>query len=236
MSIKISELPEATSVSPSDLIPIVQDGTTKKATASMLQGINYSTSEHLVGTWIDGKPLYEKVVTGTSPTVTTDGTGVTSVFGIASNIDRVFVPTAFVEYDGGNSVWTMPYYNNSMYFIKAQIGKASGVKKLQITSNGTVYNNTTFICVIRYTKTTDTRSLNLIKGISGEEELGEKAEEQLLTPVEYEKELKKDILDDKEELKKADIEDVDIKSENIESGDKLEDVSDEQANKPTDIW
>lgn len=27
-------------------------------------GHNYSTTEQVIGTWIDGKPLYEKVVTG----------------------------------------------------------------------------------------------------------------------------------------------------------------------------
>lgn len=37
MSIKISELPQATSVGSSDIVPIVQGGTTKQATAGMIQ-------------------------------------------------------------------------------------------------------------------------------------------------------------------------------------------------------
>lgn len=37
MSIKISELPSATEVNDADLIPIVQSGTTKQATASMIK-------------------------------------------------------------------------------------------------------------------------------------------------------------------------------------------------------
>lgn len=36
MSIKISELPQATSVGSSDIVPIVQGGTTKQATAGMI--------------------------------------------------------------------------------------------------------------------------------------------------------------------------------------------------------
>ena len=36
-NIKISELPQATSVGTSDIVPIVQGGTTKQATAGMIQ-------------------------------------------------------------------------------------------------------------------------------------------------------------------------------------------------------
>lgn len=33
----------------------------------------YSTTEKVVGTWVDGKPLYQKTISGTVPTTTTDG-------------------------------------------------------------------------------------------------------------------------------------------------------------------
>ena len=33
----------------------------------------YSTQEHVVGTWIDGNPVYEKVLVGVIPTTSTDG-------------------------------------------------------------------------------------------------------------------------------------------------------------------
>lgn len=57
-NIKISEMPSATSVSGSDIIPIVQSGVSKKATKNLLN--SYSTTEQVVGKWIDGKPIYQK--------------------------------------------------------------------------------------------------------------------------------------------------------------------------------
>ena len=59
MSTKISELPSATSLTGTEEVPIVQTGTTKKITTELLQQAeNYSTTEQVIGTWIDGKPLY----------------------------------------------------------------------------------------------------------------------------------------------------------------------------------
>lgn len=62
MSVKISDLDSATSLTGAEEIPIVQTGTTKKASVELLQSVNYSTTEHKVGTWIDGKPIYQKVI------------------------------------------------------------------------------------------------------------------------------------------------------------------------------
>jgi hypothetical protein len=42
----------------------------------------YSTSEHIVGSWIDGSPVYEKTVVGT---FTTGSTRLDIPFGIGSN-------------------------------------------------------------------------------------------------------------------------------------------------------
>lgn len=69
MSTKISELTSATSLTGTEEIPIVQTGTTKKATVGQIKSENYSTSEQVVGTWIDGKPLYEKAISFTAPYV-----------------------------------------------------------------------------------------------------------------------------------------------------------------------
>lgn len=142
---------DITSTTNADFIPTV--GQVRNYVASNVA--NYSTSEHIVGTWIDGKPLYEKVVTGTVPTVATDGTAVSATYDITNNIENVFIMTSFVNYSGGGSVWTLPFYNNDMYHLKSQIVKASNQRKIQLSSSGTVYNNSTFVIVVRYTKTTD---------------------------------------------------------------------------------
>lgn len=62
MGIKISELTSATSLTGSEELPIVQAGNTKKSTISQVKAQNYSTTEQVIGTWIDGKPLYRKVI------------------------------------------------------------------------------------------------------------------------------------------------------------------------------
>ncbi len=88
---KISELPIATTTNGTDVVPIVQEGTTKQTTVGDMVAIgggvpqgtivqydgdtipagyeevngyeNYSTTEQKVGTWIDGRPIYQKVIT-----------------------------------------------------------------------------------------------------------------------------------------------------------------------------
>lgn len=117
---------------------------------------NYSTTERLVGTWIDGKPLYEIVMEDTTPTVSSNGTVTTKVEDIP-NSDFAFIVAAFVIYNASPySVWTMPYYNNSMYFVKCSTGYSSAHNCYQysVISNGTVYNNCNVKLIIRYTKAT----------------------------------------------------------------------------------
>ena len=58
--LKISELNQATIIGDEDLIPIVQDGETKSITYKDFN--KYSTTEQIIGAWIDNKPLYRKVI------------------------------------------------------------------------------------------------------------------------------------------------------------------------------
>ena len=46
--------------------------------------INYSTEEQVIGTWIDGKPIYRKVFTGTSNTQTN-----ATIHNYTENVDTV---------------------------------------------------------------------------------------------------------------------------------------------------
>lgn len=228
MSIKISELPEATSVSQSDLIPIVQDGTTKKATAGIINTDNYSTGEHIVGTWIDGKPLYEITQSKTVPTVTTDGTAVSNNIDIGYNLETIFIQNAFIEYSGGGSVWPCPYYNNSMRVIKAQITEnSSGLRRVQITSDGTAYNNSTLFVTVRYTKTTDTATRGIVEQTRGLTK-GGIDEDNMITPVEESKEEEKK---DEEPIEKK-SEEV-VKDNNEVSGEELKDLGDEPVDEQT---
>lgn len=195
MSIKISELPSATSVGANDYIPIVQGGTTKKATGGMLE--NYSTNEQRVGTWIDGKPLYRKVFQITTiPQVTTDGTVASSDGGlIDNNTTFAFIENAFAISDSNtipSTIQTLPYINNSGRQLKCQVSASSRKLHVYLISNGTVYNNYYKVIVsVLYTKTTDTavrgvveqtRGIKLTKGEAIEED------DSMITPVEKEEE------------------------------------------------
>lgn len=60
--LKISELTQTTTINDSDLIPIVQNNETKSITKQDLVADKYSTTEQVIGTWIDNKPIYRKVI------------------------------------------------------------------------------------------------------------------------------------------------------------------------------
>lgn len=72
MSIKISELPQATSVGSSDIVPIVQGGTTKQATAGMINSPSFAmfsasaSSITITTSWNAGS----KLISATSRTLT----------------------------------------------------------------------------------------------------------------------------------------------------------------------
>ena len=118
----------------------------------------YSATERRIGTWINGKPLYERTISGTTPTVTTDGTAANSTADISSDkVDFGFILASFVDKGSTGSTWTTPYYSNAMNYVKTSLVYEAGVqsKRLQINSDGTAYNNATYYCIVRYTKTND---------------------------------------------------------------------------------
>ena len=114
-------------------------------------GNNYSSDEIIVGTWINGKPLYQKTITTTAPTVATAGTYVVvSVAHGVSNVDVIFTPCAFVK-DNSNIARMMPYTVNAGYQIKANPGRSG----IQFTSAIKDFNGCTCYITIQYTKLTD---------------------------------------------------------------------------------
>lgn len=117
-------------------------------TPSGANAVHYSTNEQVIGTWIDGKPLYEKTFNFTG-TYSGDQGSVPINMSIA---DTIF-PVEAWGINSGNAICPFPYVhssanNNGGFFIsvdKKSIGLrfASGLtfKKVVIT--------------LRYTKTTD---------------------------------------------------------------------------------
>lgn len=116
----------------------------------------YSTTETRIGTWINGKPLYRKVLTGTMPQVATDGTFVVKTIDILSlNVDVAFFDNPFfMGYPSGSkSIQPIPTLNQNNMSQGALISVwNTGV---EIRSNRTIWNTFTYYVPLCYTKTTD---------------------------------------------------------------------------------
>lgn len=126
---------------------IVSNGKALEVTGGQVQDI-YSTEEQVVGRWIDGKPLYRKVVIFTTP-------GALNQEVIVAHIpNAIFVQASgAVQSKGKNAIYTIPsnalnvainnefdvlWYNSSPTFI------------------GAVAN-----LIVEYTKTTDQATIEL---------------------------------------------------------------------------
>lgn len=118
----------------------------------------YSTNEQVVGTWVDGKPIYEKTMFSTFKDYVV---GNFTVFSIAlDNVNIVVSIDGMVNYD---SIFPVPVTYN---YIKDDIGNIQRIttyydKRLKTVqtavyvSTNTRYANAKYFVTIRYTKTTD---------------------------------------------------------------------------------
>ena len=112
--------------------------------------MNYSESECVVGTWVDGKPIYQKVFlnqthkSGSGQIFNTGITTVSEIILLDMIIDRT--GNSFVD----DVIYGDNYFNNSAYY-------GYGFRK---STGELFYNNTggttgKFKLIMRYTKTTD---------------------------------------------------------------------------------
>lgn len=107
----------------------------------------YSTEETRIGTWIDGKPLYRRVVQGTIPSSFISG-----VLSNMVNVDTMTMARGFVKGGDGttsfiNSIGTQ---DNSKCFIYFDASK-----NLYIKTNIATFFSQPVTVVVEYTKTTD---------------------------------------------------------------------------------
>lgn len=112
-----------------------------------IQG-NYSTSETKIGTWIDGKPLYSKTLSLTTPS-TTNSTKI-------ADFDKTFI---IKKYYGNaliaasNQLLPINFYFTNEYNIATYVVNNSGEIYMKIGSKA--YRNQQVTLTIEYTKTTD---------------------------------------------------------------------------------
>ena len=119
---------------------------------------NYSTTEKVVGTWIDGKPLYEKVISATMPATSSDGVFEGATFTIGSNLDYVFIMAQWIEHTDGRKIPLNYLTNQPTVNARGNIGSD---KTYGVVSGISGYSNLPVKAIVRYTKTTDTATNNL---------------------------------------------------------------------------
>ena len=109
----------------------------------------YSTEEHVVGTWIDGKPIYQK--TFVLPTVTSN-----TNIELAVNVDEIVSHDEhWTSGTGSNEIiHSTQYYfsSNDNVYISVYVRKSTDKLGTYISYSGTRSN---FVITVRYTKTTD---------------------------------------------------------------------------------
>lgn len=112
----------------------------------------YSTTEKKIGTWINGKPLYRKVITTTN-TITNDSTIPHNI----SNVDIIYIKTAFFYNESyGKISWQLPIdlYGTSNT-ITDRVGAAVGTDNIIFKCDTSWSTTWTKYIVLEYTKTTD---------------------------------------------------------------------------------
>ena len=119
--------------------------TNKSNLVSAINEVNntfdYSTEEQVIGKWIDGKPLYRKIVSGNVPQsdqYPTVATGIT-------NLDKVVSISVVLAYGDNRQYFSSERYNN--YYLSKE-----NDNKITIVAPD-VEGDATF--TIYYTKTTD---------------------------------------------------------------------------------
>lgn len=90
-----------------------------------------ASGEKIIGQWIDGKPLYEKIISTTLPEITIDGENNSKLVSIGASIDIGFIAGAFFKSINNNY--------NSIVFISSAMNRM--VNAVVYPNNGIAYQN-----------------------------------------------------------------------------------------------
>ena len=109
---------------------------------------SYSTDEQIVGIWIDGKPIYRKVITFTTDEAS--GSWKTYPSGITSTVDKIINIQATIE--RSNYINSVPYEESANGYIYLNYVKSSKNITYKV---GSELTSLPVIVILEYTKTTD---------------------------------------------------------------------------------
>jgi hypothetical protein len=101
-------------------------------------GHTYSTTEHVVGTWIDGKPIYEKSYPITNTNIST---GWNILINNVSDIDTFVSGECVLSDSSYDYSWEGSYHHNgdiAIYnFLGGDISSANGYVTIRYTKSST---------------------------------------------------------------------------------------------------
>ena len=137
----------------------VQYTKTGDATVNIGTGNDYSTDEQIIGTWIDGKPLYQKTVnynTIITVTSTPQNISIADVSGL--NIDNLIYYTGTTLWGTNNVPYKLPFlmaWPSVTIYVDVVLNDTKDTLVLRpYRSSGETTMNSTCV-TIQYTKTTD---------------------------------------------------------------------------------
>lgn len=110
---------------------------------------NYSTTEQVIGTWIDGKPLYRKTLQGNLSPSDTDSTVIENVAG--KSIKTIY---GFIKNNANSSFMQIGAHLNSDYYSGWYFTQ-SGQDYNLLLFYGRAYIDGAYEMTMEYTKTTD---------------------------------------------------------------------------------
>lgn len=113
----------------------------------------YSTEEHIVGEWIDGRPIYEKVVESTIPNSSGASSTVDTITDLASlNVDTM-VKCEGISKTSEVSTITPYFSSSSKEILFVQVFFTNSTKKLYVRNKGmTNENGKTVYVTLQYIK------------------------------------------------------------------------------------
>ena len=114
-------------------------------------GESYSTEEQVIGTWIDGKPLYRRVINSTTPNVETDGTPTNKTMYITECNVETMVTLRGIANISGVFAYSGQTWNDYSFYLNY----VSNEKFIGVSLNRITWANQPLIVILEYTKTTD---------------------------------------------------------------------------------
>ena len=113
----------------------------------------YSTSEVKTGEyWIDGKPIYRKVIQVEIPPTDADGTMAEVYYTVSNNIDKIIDIRGFANVDNRYSISFPLWMTTTNYKLYV---RANGDNLLHVLNYIKAFSGLSGMAIVEYTKTTD---------------------------------------------------------------------------------